>query len=145
MRRFVALCGAMALLAACTNLDSPTNVDFELPTTDANVVGTFILRSANGLVPPYVVTSNSAGTQTLLNDRIVLNSNLTWADTTNYEIDLATGETQVGGTATAGTYSIANGKINFVMTTNGSTNFTGAVVADTLKVSFQGRPFIYAR
>ena len=145
MRRLVALCGALTLLAACSHLDAPTNADFPLPTTDANVVGTFLLRSANGNVPPYVISSNGAGTQTLLNDRIVLNGDLTWADTTNYEVDLATGGVQLGGTATSGTYNIADGKINFTMTTNGNATFQGAVVADTLKVSFQGRPFIYQR
>ncbi|HEY4306960.1 MAG TPA: hypothetical protein VGM82_20990 [Gemmatimonadaceae bacterium] len=145
MRRVSVLCGALAFIAACTNLDTPTNVDFELPNTDANVIGTFQLRSANGLIPPYVVTANSAGTQTLLNDRIILGANLTWVDTTTYEIDLATGDTQVGPTATSGTYNIASGKINFTMTTGGNATFQGAVVADTLKVSFQGRPFIYQR
>jgi hypothetical protein len=141
MRRLLTLCGAIAL-AACNNIDSP---DFTLPTTDANVTGTFVLASANGNVPPYVVVSNTSGTETLLDDRIVLRDDLTWADTTNYRIDLASGQSNVGATATGGSYNIANGHINFTMITGGTATFAGAVVGSTLTVNFQGRPFIYTR
>ena len=143
MRRLLALCGAIAL-AACHNLDSPVP-DFPLPTTDANVTGTFLLRSANGNTPPFIISANAAGTQTLLDDRIVLHDDLTWADTTNYRIDLASGESSVGGTATAGSYNISNGRINFTMTTGGSSTFAGAVVGNTLTVVSQNVPFIYTR
>ena len=143
MRRLLALCGAIAL-AACHSLDSP-EPNFTLPTTETNVVGTFVLQSANGRVPPYVIQANTAGTKILLNDRIVLHDDLTWADTTNYEVDLANGDTQVGPTTTNGTYNIAGGRINFTMTVGGNITFAGAVVGNTLTVVSQNRPFVYAR
>lgn len=143
MRRLLALCGAIAL-AACHSIDSP-QPSFTLPTTDANVTGTFLLQSANGSTPPYVIVANSAGTETLLNDRIVLHDDLTWADTTNYRIDLATGESNLGATATSGSYNISGGHINFTMITGGTATFAGAVVGNTLTVVFQGLPFIYSR
>jgi hypothetical protein len=144
MRRLLALCGAIAV-AACNSIDSPKQAPLTLPTTDANVVGTFLLRSANGNVPPYIVAANNAGTQTLLDDRIVLSSDLTWADTTDYEVDLATGERNVGLTATAGTYNINAGQINFTMSTGGTLTFAGAVLGDTLYVLSQNHPFVYQR
>jgi hypothetical protein len=144
MRRLLALCGAIAL-AACNSVDAP-QANFTLPTTDANVVGTFVLQSANGNVPPYVVAANSAGTQILLDDRIVLHDDLTWADTTNYEVDLASGDITRGATTTSGSYNIGDGHINFTMTGGGAAaTFAGAVVGDKLTVIFQNRPFIYSR
>jgi hypothetical protein len=144
MRRLLALCGAIAL-AACNQVDAP-DVNFTLPTTDLNVAGTFVLTSANGIAPPYVVASNGVTTQTLLDDRIVIHDDLTWADTTNYGTErLSDGQTTVTFTSSSGTYAIADGHINFTMVQGGSSTFKGAVVGNDLSVDFQGRLFRYAR
>jgi hypothetical protein len=143
MRRVFAFCGAIAL-AACQNLDAPHD-DFTLPTTETNVVGTFLLTSANGQVPPYVVAANTEGTEFLVDDRIVLNDDLTWADTTNYRTELTAGGTNASATATAGSYNISDGHINFTMTTGGNATFLGSVIGNTLTVNFRQHPYVYSR
>jgi hypothetical protein len=49
------------------------------------------------------------------------------------------------GDVTGGTYTIADGHINFTMTTGGTSTFTGAVTGNTLLVSFKGTSYIYTR
>jgi hypothetical protein len=82
---------------------------------------------------------------TLLNDRIVIHEDLTWADTINYQTDHADGSTVVTFTATSGTYNIADGRINFTKVQGGTEKFIGAVVGNDLSVDFNGRLFLYSR
>src|SRR4051812_42939805 len=102
MRRLLALCSAIAL-AACNHLDSP-DLNITLPITESNVAGTFLLKSANGNAPPYVLFSNASGSRTLLNDRMVIHDDQTWADTTNYRDDLSDGSSALRFSVTSGTY-----------------------------------------
>jgi hypothetical protein len=48
-------------------------------------------------------------------------------------------------TTSAGTYSIANGQINFVMTEGGTATFVGSVVVNNLAVNFNGQRYVYTR
>jgi len=143
MRRLIALCGALALVA-CNNTEEP-DLHITLPTTETNVAGTFLLRSANGSAPPFQLPTNNTDVVTLLNDRIVIHDDLTWADTINYQTDRANGTTAVTFTATSGTYNIADGHINFTKVQGGTEKFIGAVVGNDLSVDFNGRLFLYTR
>jgi len=144
MRRLLALCGAVALIA-CNNTDQP-DLQITLPTTEANVVGTFLLRSANGTAPPYAIPTTNGDVLTLLNDRMVIHEDLTWADTINFRRDRFIDGQSVGEfSVTSGTYNIADGHINFTKTKGGSDKFIGAVVGNDLSVDFNGRLFLYTR
>lgn len=144
MRRFLGLCVAI-VLGACHTLDAPDQ-NITLPTTDTNVSGTFILTSANGNVPPYTAGATSSELLTLVNDRIVIHDDQTWADTTNYSVQRRSdGVAHDSSTATSGTYAIANGHINFTMTHGGGAVFVGSVIGDELAVNFSGALFRYQR
>jgi hypothetical protein len=147
MRRLhliVAACAAVVSIAACTNTDHPP--EFTLPTTDADVAGTFNLTSANGRALPYTAGLSATQELDVAADQIVIASNNTWVDTVQYVVtDLASGNATQTSEATAGTYTIANGKIQFVMTTGGTSIFAGAVTGNTLTVLFNGQPFVYTR
>ncbi|HEX4684768.1 MAG TPA: hypothetical protein VH277_18770 [Gemmatimonadaceae bacterium] len=134
--------GVASVTAACTR----DNNQLTLPITDTNVVGSFNLTSANGRVLPYTAFLTSTAQWDVAADRIVIAADNTWADTTSYNVsDLTTGAVTSQSTATAGTYKIANGQIQFVMTDGGTAIFAGAVQGNTLSVLFNGQPFIYAR
>ena len=144
MRRLLALCTAITL-AACNSTDDP-DVGFVLPPTDANVTGTFFLTSANGFVPPFDVVSNSQERQTLVRDRVFIQADQTWLDSTDYHVTRAGGLEIDTTTASVGTYNIADQQINFSMTVNNNpVTFAGAVVADTLSLVNGGRLYRYLR
>ena len=144
MRRLFVLCGAIGLMA-CNHVDDP-GINFTLPPTDANVAGTFVLQSANGQIPPYTAIDNAVEIWTLVDDRIVIQNDQTWADTTDYVVqEQADGTTGPITTASSGTYAISNGQINFTMTVGGTSTFAGSVVNDSLSVLFQGKLYRYAR
>ena len=146
MRRsclIVAACTAVVALAACNNDNSP---QFTLPTTDADVAGTFNLTSANGRALPYTAAVNGNQQLDVTADEIVIAANNTWVDTTHYVLtDLLSGTAAPDSGASAGTYTIANGQIQFVMTMGGTSIFSGAVTGSKLTVLFNGQPFIYSR
>jgi hypothetical protein len=128
---------------ACARDNNP---DLTLPITDTNVVGTFNLISANGRVLPYRAFVTSTAQWDVAADRIVIAADNTWADTTTYNVaDFTTGAVSSQSTATAGTYKIANGQIQFVMTAGGTSIFAGSVTQNTLSVLFNGQPFTYTR
>jgi hypothetical protein len=143
MRRLLALC-AVVTLVGCNSTEDP-DVGFVLPPTDANVAGTFALASANGFVPPFDVVVNTQERWTLVRDRIFIQDDQTWVDSTDYHVERAGGLETDTTTSSAGTYNIAEQHINFTMTVGGSITFQGAVVADTLSVSNGGRLYRYLR
>ena len=147
MRRLpfvVAACAAIVSIAACTNTDHPP--EFTLPTTDADVAGTFNLTSANGRSLPYTAGLSANQELDVVGDQIVIASNNTWVDTVQYVVtDLVSGAATQTAEGTAGTYTVADGKIQFVMTSGGTSIFAGAVTGNTLTVLFNGQPFVYTR
>jgi ABC-type Fe3+-hydroxamate transport system substrate-binding protein len=134
---------ATAAIAACTTNET---TEVSLPQTDANVTGTFNLTSANGKELPYQAVVTTTEVWTLTADKIVIQPNNTWVDTTNYSVQSRLDQTITGrGSVTSGTYAIANGQINFTMTAGGSSTFVGAVTGSTLQVNFNGSRYVYLR
>ena len=134
------ICGVTA--AACTRRSDT----FTLPVSDTNVTGTFTLRTANGQVPPFTAIVTTTEQWQLTFDEIILAANNTWVDTTNYAVtSFVDGSQRTQATSSAGTYTLTNGQINFIMTTGGNAIFAGAVTGNTLSVLFNGAPYVYTR
>jgi hypothetical protein len=132
-----------AFLAAC---GSDKTVDVSLPPTSTDVVGSFNLISANGVTPPFAAFATTTADWTLASDSVAIAANNTWTETTKYFVTtLADNTTTTQFTSVGGTYSIASGQIQFVMTQGGSTTFPGSVTGSSLTIIFNERRFIYAR
>lgn len=145
MRRIALLLAAAATLAACQTEDTPPDA-LTLPTTETAVAGSYTLSLANGRTVPFDAVVTTAEVWQLTGDKIVLSANGTWVDSTTYVVTNRTvNSTSNKLTASAGTYTIANGQINFLMTEGGSTAFVGAVVSNTLYVNFSGLRYTYNR
>ena len=143
MRRLALLLAVLAA-SACGNTGDTSSLD--LPETETNVTGTFNLSLANGRTVPFDAIVTSAETWTLTADKIVLSADNTWVDSTNYVIYNNTfGSSTPHATATAGTWAIESGAINFVMTSGGNVSFVGSVVANNLAVNFNGVRYVYTR
>jgi hypothetical protein len=142
MRRLLVTVLAISTLAACGS-DTPT---IPLNPTDANVTGVFDLSTANGQPPPYAAFQTNTELWELTNDRMVIAADNTFADTTTYTVvEIADGTQSTQRTSTAGTYQVANDKINFTTTTNGSAVFSGSVTGNTLVLLFNGGRFVYSK
>jgi hypothetical protein len=143
MRRLLLLVVLSGAIVACQD---KVALDLTLPKSDASVAGVFNLVDANGAVPPYDAFVTSTDDWTVLADRIVIDSVGGWADTTVYAVtSFSTGVDSTHFTASAGTYSLANGAVNFVMTAGGNSAFTGSVVGASLFVNFNGARYIYQK
>jgi hypothetical protein len=142
LRRSLFFVAAVVTAAACAR----ENNSLTLPTTDANVTGTFTLTSANGRQLPYTAFIDGTQQWDVTGDKIVIAGDNTWVDSTTYLVtELLNGSSSNQASATSGTYKIVSGQIQFVMTTGGSTIFAGSVTGNTLSVLFNGQPFIYTR
>jgi hypothetical protein len=142
MRRLTLLIAAL-VVAACTTNET---TEMTLPQTDANIVGSFDLTSANGKELPYQAVVTTSEVWTLTADKIVIQPNNTWVDTTSYSVLNRLDQSTAGrGSVTSGTYAVANGQINFTMTSGGSATFVGAVTGATLQVNFNGARYVYTR
>src|SRR5947209_6617228 len=108
MRRYLAI-AMVAALAAC-------NADSTAPT--GTIVGTYSLRSINGLALPYTFANGT----TLMSDMLTLNADGTFTDYSTYGN---------GQTATeVGYYSNVNGSLQF--TDNTGFSFQGSVSGNVL-------------
>ena len=133
---------AVMTLAACGS-DTPS---IPLTPTDADVTGSFNLSTANGQAPPYALFQTNTERWSLATDRMVIAANNTYADTTTYTVvKIADGTASTQTTTSAGTYQIANNKINFTTTVNGDNTFTGSVNGNTLVLLYQTGRFVYSR
>lgn len=136
----------VVLLVAAASCQNEPRLDLTLPPTEADVTGTFFLAEANGVQPPFDTQISTTSRQTLTSDAMYVAANNTWADTTNYIVtNLADGTQIPQQTASAGTYTIANGQINFVMTVGGTIMFQGAVNSGSLIVNYGNKRFIYTK
>jgi hypothetical protein len=141
MRRLSYLAVILALLGCEQNSAEPT-----LAPTDANVVGSYALSTANGRLLPIVVSLTADEEWDLSADRFVISADNTWTDTTTYAVkSFASGSVTARQTGATGTYAIANGQINFIMTTGGTATFPGSVTGNTLSLLFNGGHFVYSR
>ena len=141
MRR-IALVVSLAALAGCGG-DTPA---FTLGPTDANVVGTFSLTNSNGRVLPIVARITAEEEWDMTSDQLIIRADLTWSETSNFKvITFLTGGIATQQTSSSGTYTIADSKINFVMTVGGTATYTGSVSGNTLTMIYNGGHFIYTR
>src|SRR3954469_21626146 len=150
MRRTRRMMGLAALAASAASVAmlgcGSSDSGLTLPKTQSNVVGTFKLNSAGGKTLPYQALVSNGEIWNLTADRITLSGDGTWVDTIAYVVQsTSSGTTSDFGSATAGTYVIANDQINFAMKSGGTSTFTGAVVENTLTVNFNGQKYIYFR
>jgi hypothetical protein len=79
-------------------------------------------------------------------DKLMLQANNTWVDSIAYSVVNRFDQSTTGrGSVTSGTWAIANGQINFTMTSGGTSTFAGAVVGSTLQVNYNGARYVYSR
>jgi hypothetical protein len=141
MRRLPYLAVILALLGC-----EQSSTQLTLAPTDANVVGSYALSAANGRLLPIIVSLTASEELDLTADRFVISGDNTWTDTTTYAVKSFTdGTVTARQTGATGTYAIANGQINFVMTTGGTGTFPGSVTGNTLSLLFNGGHFVYSR
>lgn len=141
MRR-IAWMTAVAFLAACQSSSS----DFHLGPSDANVAGQFTLVSINSAPLPVPAVLTTTESWSLTSDTLSITTDGQWTETTVYVVtQLSDGSTSNRTTASAGTYTIANQTINFVLTTGGTASFTGSVQGSTLTLLYNGGHFFYVR
>jgi len=135
----------MVSLVALTACGSDA-VEFTLGPTDANVVGTFSLTNSNGRILPIVARLTGEEEWDMTADQLTLLADLTWTETSTYKVTtFQTGAISTQQTMASGTYSIVDGKINFVMTVGGSGMYTGSVSGNILSMIYNGGHFIYTR
>ena len=141
MRRLSLLLSAVVAFG-CSSDSEPLT----LSPTDANVVGTYSLTSSNGRSLPIPVLLTNDEEWDMTSDQFVIAADNTWVENTNYRvITLSTSATRTSSTQASGTYAVASGQINFIMTTGGNTPFTGSVTGNTLSLLFNGGRFVYSR
>jgi hypothetical protein len=140
MRRLSLLLSALAILGCSSDKDQLT-----LPKTDADVVGSYSLTSSNGRSLPFIVLLTTDEEWDMTSDQFVILADNTWSETTNYQITTSTGAMRTSSTQAGGTYSIANGQINFTMTSGGTGGFTGSVTGNILSLLFNGGHFLYSK
>ena len=142
MRRF-----SLFLVAAAVGCGAAAaGADLTLGPTDANVTGTFNLQTSNGLLLPVSFILNQAQEWSLVADQIILSADNTWVETSTFIVtDLSTGVKTNTQSLVSGTYSVASGQINFVMTVGGTTTFTGSVTGNTLSLVLNGGRYVYSR
>jgi hypothetical protein len=132
-------------LVALLGCGSDAN-EFMLAPTDANVVGTFNLTVSNGRVLPIIARLTVDEEWDMTSDQLVISANNTWTETSNYKVTtFQTGALSMQQTMSSGTYSIADSKINFVMTVGGTGTFIGSVTGNTLALVYNGGHFFYSR
>jgi hypothetical protein len=143
MRRFMIALAAIAALG-CGGADNPLPT---LPATSSEVAGEFRLRSANGSQIPFIAFTTAAGEAwELAADKIVVTADGKWDETTLYVVhNLTAGTSNSKESVVSGTYAIANGQINFVMTQGGTDTFAGSVVGSELRLLYNGKLFIYTK
>ena len=141
MRR-IALVVSLVVASGCGS-DAP---EFTLGPTDANVVGTFALTNSNGRLLPILARLTAEDEWDMTSDQLILRPDLTWSETSNYNVrTFSSGALSTQQTASSGTYSISDSKINFVMTVGGTATYTGSVSGNTLTMIYNGGHFIYTR
>ncbi|MDB4878060.1 MAG: hypothetical protein JWM41_4506 [Gemmatimonadetes bacterium] len=145
MRRLPLILLAVAALG-CGGSTTPPEALLTLPATDANVVGTFHLVTANGASLPIVAVNSATQQANLTADTLVIVADNTWVETSIFNItSLIDGTQGTARSVSSGTYLIANSQINFTTTAGGTNAFAGSVTGNTLSLVFNNKPFVYSR
>jgi len=144
MRRFLIALAAMAALGCGASADDPLPT---LPATSTDVVGEFRLRTANGTDVPFIAFTTTTGEAwELASDKMAVAADGKWSETTLYVVHkLSDGTSNSKESVVSGTYTIANGQINFVMTQGGTDTFAGSVIGTELRLLYSGKLFIYVK
>ena len=141
MRRFSLLVSLVALFGC-----GGSTADFVLGPTDANVVGSFNLTNSNGNLLPLVARLTPDEEWDMTSDQLVISANNTWTETSNYKVTtFQTGAISAQQTVSSGTYTVADSKINFIMTAGGNGTFIGSVSGNSLVLVYAGGHFFYTR
>lgn len=143
MRRLPLLLFALAALGC-----GGTGTDVGLSPTETNVTGTFTLQTSDGVALPLLAgyTQDGKTEIDMAGDQMTLAADNTWSEVTSFRFtSLVDFSTTSQATNSAGTYSISNGKINFVMTSGGSESFSGSVIGNTLQLAYKGSRLVYTR
>jgi hypothetical protein len=161
-RPFVRLLAVLALVG-CANSSDVLNgtlpiTGAPLPVTNVDVIGTFALLSADGVPLPFTVFTTATAEWRLKADAIVLAPDGTWSETSTYLVlPLVNGVptapvVSLGDTVptrqsvVSGTYRVANGQINFVLTDGGArSTFVGSVSGNALILAFENKRYAYTR
>jgi uncharacterized lipoprotein NlpE involved in copper resistance len=142
-RPLIWLLAALTLIGCSNSNDVPA---FTLPVTSTDVIGTFTLTSSDGVAPPFTAFTTATEQWRLQTDNIVMAPDGTWSETTTYLVfQLSDGSSATQTTIVSGTYVIANGQINFTMTSGGTATFAGAVSGNALILLYNGKQFAYTR
>jgi hypothetical protein len=124
----------MLALAASASVAMASACGKDLPTAPANLPGTYILRTIDGLSLPVTVPNPR-------NHLIVINS-VTATLNTNDTYALAGTGTEDGNASTeltdAGTYSLTGSKVSFTSTTLNGATYSGTAKTDTVIVTLPG-------
>lgn len=145
MRRLITFILGVAGIATvgCSTHDAS---QIPLQPTDSVVTGAFSLTLANGNPLPLEAFQTNTDLWAIAGEKIVLSQDLSWTDTTSYQVfSLATNAERDTISTAGGTYSVANGQINFSTTANGTLAFTGSVTGNILVVLLQGSRFVYTK
>jgi hypothetical protein len=121
---------------------------FTLAPTDTDVAGTFVLQTANGHSLPVDAGQTLDGSAEIYQtaDVFTLDGAGNWTETTTLALQSLVDNTEQSQTTTSnGSYTIANGQINFVRTLSGAANFSGSVTGAVLTVRYDGSTLVYAR
>jgi hypothetical protein len=145
MRALCCLLAAVVIVGCGKDTTAPP-VDVTLLPTSTDVAGAFNLVSANGTAPPFPAFSTTTADWTLAADTISITANSTWTEATTYFVTSRLDNTTTTQfSVVAGTYAIAEGKINFTMTQGGTERFIGSVTGSTLTLIYGGKRFIYSK
>ena len=141
MRRLSFLLAVVALVGC-----SEKSAELTLGPTDTDIVGNYALTRSNGRSLPIIARLTVEEQWDLTADRIVIAPDNTWIETTTYRVvSFTTGQVTTQESVSSGTYSVANGQINFVMKVGGSFTFTGSVTGNVLSLLYNGGHFQYSR
>jgi hypothetical protein len=145
MRALICVLAAAVVVGCGSDTTQPT-VDLTLAPTSTDVAGAFNLVSANGTAPPFPAFATATADWTLAADTVAITAANTWTEATTYFVtSLLDGTTTTQFSVVAGTYAIADGKINFTMTQGGTEKFIGSVTGSTLTIIYTGTKFIYTK
>lgn len=138
---------ALSLLAiVALGCGGEAGTTITLPPTRTDVAGTYFLRTANGVDVPFMAFTSPTEQWQLVRDQFVIENDNTWTETTSYVVKNKLDESESDRQSVAsGTYSIANGQINFIMTTGGSEVFRGSVTDAGLTLVYDNSIFTYVR
>ena len=96
---------------------------------------------------PFIAFTTTTGEAwELASDKMAVGADGTWSETTLYVVHkLSDGTSNSKESVVSGTYAIANGQINFVMTQGGTDTFAGSVTGTELRLLYSGKLFIYVK